>query len=85
MERCGADNAIRTRDLILTKDVLCRLSYISKWLINEVFLVCTISELLNCCQKPNNRCHPWGRCTLPYQGCALPTELYQHTGRGRRT
>lgn len=25
----GADNAIRTRDLILTKDVLCRLSYIS--------------------------------------------------------
>ena len=25
----GADNAIRTRDLILTKDVLCLLSYIS--------------------------------------------------------
>ena len=26
---CGADDAIRTRDLILTKDVLYRLSYIS--------------------------------------------------------
>ena len=27
----GAVNAIRTHDLILTKDVLCRLSYNSKW------------------------------------------------------
>ena len=27
----GADDAIRTRDLILTKDVLCRLSYTSIW------------------------------------------------------
>lgn len=28
----GAVNAIRTHDLILTKDVLCRLSHISKLL-----------------------------------------------------
>ena len=27
---CGAANAIRTRDLVLTKDVLCRLSHSSK-------------------------------------------------------
>ena len=27
----GADNQIRTDDLILTKDVLCRLSYISMY------------------------------------------------------
>ena len=26
---CGADNGIRTRDLVLTKDALCLLSYIS--------------------------------------------------------
>ena len=34
----GADNAIRTRDLVLTKDVLCRLSYISIFL-SAVFSV----------------------------------------------
>ena len=27
----GAANAIRTHDLILTKDVLCQLSHSSKW------------------------------------------------------
>ena len=32
----GADNQIRTGDLVLTKDALCRLSYISiKWTLSE--------------------------------------------------
>ena len=33
----GADNRIRTDDLILTKDVLCLLSYISKKLAKTYF------------------------------------------------
>ena len=35
---CGADNGIRTRDLVLTKDALCLLSYISLFIFVQRLL-----------------------------------------------
>ena len=62
----GADNAIRTRDLILTKDVLCRLSYISKYRLPSL---CRYWQG----QKDLNPRH------VVLETTALPAELYPYT------
>ena len=61
----GAENETRTRDPNLGKVVLYQLSYFRKYFCGVLF------STLSGKRDSNSRPQPW-------QGCALPTELFPH-------
>ena len=62
-----AENETRTRDPNLGKVVLYQLSYFRKYFLFLSALLSTLSGK----RDSNSRPQPW-------QGCALPTELFPH-------
>ena len=79
----GADDRDRTDDLILTKDTLCRLSYISNFGCGGRIWTCDLRVMSPTSYRPALPRDIWSwwsgsnRWPYPYQGYALPTELHQ--------